>query len=129
MPTHARTIPFVSSDEEILRAAYTAFNARDVEAALELMHPEVDWPNAWEGGRVVGREAVGDYWRRQFESISSTVEPERFDRDPDGSIAVTVHQVVRDAKTNELQADTHVLHRYRLEDGLVVRMDVLESPA
>lgn len=34
------------SDEDILRAAYAAFNARDLEGALELMHPEVDWPNA-----------------------------------------------------------------------------------
>lgn len=118
----------VSSTEDVLRAAYTAFNARDVEAALALMHPEVDWPNAWEGGRVVGREAVADYWNRQFESISSIVEPERFDREPDGSVTVTVHQVVRDAKTDELQSDAHGRHRYWLEDGLVVRMEVL-APA
>jgi len=39
--------------ESLLRSAYSAFNARDIEAALELMHPEVDWPNAWEGGRVM----------------------------------------------------------------------------
>ncbi len=119
----------MSSDEDILRATYTAFNARDIETVLALMHPEVDWPKAWEGGRVIGREAVRDYWRRQFEQISGTVEPERFDRDPDGSITVTVHQVVRDARTDELQSDTHVLHRYRFEDGLIVRMDVLEHPA
>jgi ketosteroid isomerase-like protein len=119
----------VKTDESILRAAYEAFNARDVESALELMHPEVDWPNAWEGGRVTGRQAVGDYWTRQFKEISSTVEPERFDPNPDGTITVTVHQVVRDAQTGELQADTHVLHRYRLEDGLVAQMDVLDDSA
>ena len=44
--------------EALLRDIYAAFNARDVEAALPSMHPEVDWPNAWEGGRVSGREAV-----------------------------------------------------------------------
>jgi len=38
--------------EQILRSAYKAFNARDIEAAVELMHPDVDWPNAWEGGRA-----------------------------------------------------------------------------
>jgi ketosteroid isomerase-like protein len=124
-----RTIQAVSSDEDILRATYRAFNARDIETALELMDPEVDWPNAWEGGRVIGREAVRDYWRRQFEQILGTVEPERFDRDPDGGITVTVHQVVRDARTNELQSDTHALHRYCFENGLIVRMDVLEHPA
>jgi hypothetical protein len=32
-----------------LRRAYEAFNARDVEAALALMHSDVDWPNAIKG--------------------------------------------------------------------------------
>lgn len=115
------------SAEDTLLVAYRAFNARDVSAALELMHPDVDWPNAWEGGRVVGHEAVAQYWARQFEGISSTVEPERFDHEPDGSVTVTVHQVVRDARTDEVQADTRVLYRYRLRDGLIVRMDVLDA--
>ncbi len=110
-----------------MRAAYTAFNARDVEAAIDLMHPEVDWPNAWEGGRVVGHQAVAAYWRRQFESISSRVDPEGFDHNPDGSVTVTVHQVVHDANTGTLLADEHVAHRYRIEDGLVVRMEVLDA--
>ena len=114
--------------EEILRSAYRAFNARDIGAALELMHPEVDWPNAWEGGRVVGHAAVRDYWNRQFAALSSEVEPEGFTEEPDGSITVDVRQVVHDARTGEFISDSHVRHRYRLEDGLVVRMDVLEAP-
>jgi hypothetical protein len=52
------------STEELLRRTYMAFNRRDTEAALAMMHPEVDWPNAWEGGRVAGREAVAAYWAR-----------------------------------------------------------------
>jgi ketosteroid isomerase-like protein len=114
--------------EHVLRSAYHAFNARDIEAAIELMHPEVDWPNAWEGGRVVGRAAVRNYWSRQFAAISSSVEPEGFTEEDDGSITVDVHQVVRDASTGELISDSRVRHRYRLDDGLVVRMDVLEPP-
>jgi ketosteroid isomerase-like protein len=112
--------------EHVLRSAYRAFNARDVDAAIELMHPEVDWPNAWEGGRVIGRAAVRDYWNRQFAAISSNVEPEGFSEEPDSSITVDVHQVVHDTSTGELISDSRVRHRYRLEDGLVVRMDVLE---
>jgi SnoaL-like domain len=90
------------------------------------MHPEVDWPNAWEGGRVVGREAVRDYWNRQFDAISSRVEPERFTEELDGSVTVDVHQVVHDARTGELMSDSRVRHRYRLKDGMVARMDVLD---
>jgi ketosteroid isomerase-like protein len=113
--------------ELLLRSAYRAFNARDIEAAIELMDPEVDWPNAWEGGRLAGRAAVRDYWTRQFAAISGKVEPEGFTEEADGAITVDVHQVVYDANTGELVSDSRVLHRYRLEDGLIVRMDVLEA--
>jgi ketosteroid isomerase-like protein len=111
----------VAQAELVLRSAYRAFNARDIEAAIQLMHPEVDWPNAWEGGRVVGRAAVRDYWNRQFGAISSEVEPEGFTEEADGSITVDVRQVVHDAGTGELISDSRVRHRYRLVDGLVVR--------
>ena len=116
------------ADEQVLRCAYRAFNARDVEAAIAVMHPEVDWPNAWEGGRVIGRAAVRHYWTRQFAAISSKVEPEGFTEEADGSITVDVHQVVQDPGTGDLISDSRVRHRYRLKDGLVVRMDVLQSP-
>jgi ketosteroid isomerase-like protein len=116
----------VPEAEQVLRSAYHAFNARDIDAAIELMDSDVDWPNAWEGGRVVGRVAVRDYWSRQFAVISSTAQPEAFTEEPDGSITVDVHQVVHDASTGELISDSRVRHRYRLEDGRIVRMDVLE---
>jgi hypothetical protein len=111
--------------EAILRAAYRAFNARDVDAAVSFMDSEVDWPNAWEGGRVVGCAAVAAYWARQFEVISSRVDPEGFDHMADGSVTVAVHQVVQDAKTDALLADEHVGHRYWVEDGLISRMEVV----
>ena len=124
----SRYVECVPRAELVLRSAYRAFNARDIEAAIQLMHPEVDWPNAWEGGRVVGRAAVRDYWNRQFRAVSSQVDPERFSEEADGSVTVDVRQVVHDAGTGELISDSHVRHRYRLVDGLVVRMDVLEQP-
>ena len=112
--------------EQTVRAAYRAFNDRDAAGAVELMHAEVDWPNAWEGGRVVGRAAVVEYWTRQFTAISSSVEPERFRVGPDGSVTVDVRQIVRDARTGELLSEGRVRHRYCLRDGLIARMDVLE---
>jgi ketosteroid isomerase-like protein len=115
----------VSNPQDVIRAAYRAFNDRDIDAALELMHPDVDWPNAWEGGRVHGREVVRAYWTRQFEVISGQVEPEAFSEEADGSVTVEVHQVVHDAQSGKLLSDSWVRHRYRLEDGLVTRMDVL----
>ena len=76
-----------------------------------------------------GREAVAAYWGRQFEQISSQVEPIAFSREEDGAVAVDVHQVVHDANSGELVSDSRVVHRWRLEQGLVVRMDVVEPGA
>src|SRR3954453_13531702 len=104
--------------EALLRSAYRAFNARDVEGAVGLMHPAVDWPNAWEGGRVVGRAAVGDYWSRQFAAISSRVEPESFTEEPDGALTVDVHQGLHDARTRDLLPNVRVPHRYWFEGDL-----------
>jgi ketosteroid isomerase-like protein len=117
----------MSDTHQHLRRAYDAFNERDVDAAVALMHPRVNWPNAWEGGRVHGRAALRDYWERQFAEIASSVEPDRFTDELDGSVTVQVRQVVRDARTHELISDTNVHHRYQLQDGLILRMDVLED--
>ena len=112
-----------AGDEQLLLRAYEAFNARDIEAAIALMHPDVDWPNAMEGTRVHGHDGVRDYWTRQFETIQSRVEPRGFAADPDGRVVVDVHQVVRDT-AGVLLADTMVQHVYTIRDGLVTRMDV-----
>jgi hypothetical protein len=106
---------------------YEAFNRRDVDRVLDLMSDDVDWPNAWKGGRLVGRQAVREYWTAQWAEIDPRVEPSAVTGRADGSFAVTVRQVVR-AIGGQLLADGEVVHVYQLEDGLIKRMDV-EEPA
>lgn len=91
-----------------------------------MMSDEVDWPNAWKGGRLVGREAVRDYWTAQWEEIDPHVEPLAVAERADGRLAVTVRQVVRSAD-GELLADVEVVHVYGLDNGVIRRMDV-EDP-
>jgi hypothetical protein len=109
--------------EALLRRAYAAFNARDVEAAVALMQPDVDWPNAFEGGRVRGRDEVRAYWTRQFAVIDPQVMPRGFAWRDDGRVAVFVHQIVR-SPAGDVLADGAVVHVYVVRDGLVERMDV-----
>jgi hypothetical protein len=53
----------VSETSELLvRRAYEAFNACDIENALAPMHPDVDWPNGMEGGCLHDHRGVSDYW-------------------------------------------------------------------
>ena len=110
-------------EEALLRRAYEAFNSRDIDGALALMHPDVDWPNAMEGTRVRGHDGVRAYWTRQFGVIDSHVEPESFEVDEDGRVLVGVHQVVRDLDGAPL-SDGRVRHVYTFRDSLVGRMDI-----
>lgn len=111
------------ANEQLISRAYEAFNARDIEGALALMHPDVDWANGMEGGRLHGHGEVRDYWRRQFDSIDSRVEPRHMQRRPDGLVVVTADQLVRDRAGQVVSGGT-VEHRYVIEDGLIRRMEI-----
>jgi|SRR6266850_2410871 hypothetical protein len=108
---------------DLLTEAYGAFNARDVERALAVMHPEVDWPNGMEGGYVHGHAAVREYWTTQWRSIDPHVEPRRFAIDDGGRIVVDVHQVVRDL-SGRVVTDRMVQHVYRIENGAIRHMEI-----
>ena len=114
--------------EQRLRRTYDAFNRRDIDAVLAELAPDVDWPNAWEGGRVRGHAAVRAYWTRQWEAIDPAVEPVSFTRRPDGRIAVEVRQTVR-GRDGALLHESTVVHVYAFHGGLVSRMDVEDPPA
>ena len=117
----------MSTPREILKAAYRAFNARDVDAALATMHRDVAWPNGMEGGYVHGHRDVRDYWTRQWAMIDPHVEPLDFEVDEAGRIVVNVHQVVRDL-AGQVKADRVVQHVYELRDELIVSMEI-RAPA
>ena len=110
----------------LIQGLYEAFNRRDVDGVLAMMSDEIDWPNAWKGGRLLGRDAVRDYWTAQWAEIDPNVEPLAVTERADRGLAVTVRQVVRAADGQPL-GDAEVVHVYRLDDGRIRRMDAEES--
>jgi hypothetical protein len=106
-----------------LRSLYDAFNARDIDTVVAAMAPDVDWPNGWQGGRVVGHDAVRRYWERQWAEIRPTVRPTLISERGDGTVEVAVHQVVRD-RTGTILDVADVRHVYAFAGDLVCRMDV-----
>jgi hypothetical protein len=112
--------------EQQLRSLYAAFNACDIDGVLAATSDDVDWPNAWEGGRLRGHDAVRDYWTRQWAAIDPKVEPGAITVRRDGRIAVDVHQVVR-SLDGDVVAENDVVHVYEIRDGLITQMDVEES--
>ena len=113
----------MTTDQEILTAAYHAFNTRDLEAALKMMHPEVEWPNTMEGGYVHGHDGLRAYWGKQWNLVDPHVEPLRFETDANGRIVIEVHQVVHDLQGHLLE-EVMVQHIFRMEDGLICRMEM-----
>ena len=113
---------------ELLRAAYAAFNARDIDAALALMTPDVAWPKAFKGGSALGHEGVRAYWTEQWSEINPHVEPVTFHPEESGRILVEVHQVVRDL-AGAILADEYVGHRFTIVQGLIQAMEVCPLPS
>jgi hypothetical protein len=122
-------MPDQSSPEiELLRAAYAAFNARDIDAALVTMSPHVAWPKAFKGGFARGHQEVRAYWTEQWSEIDPHVEPVSFRPECAGDILADVHQVVRDLSGTVL-VDEHVSHRFTIEDRLIQAMEVCPLPS
>ena len=116
-------LPMNSKYHSIIQKAYTGFNARDIDTTLSTMHPDVHWPKAFEGGYVIGHEAVREYWRRQWSEINPKVEPVAITERPDGKVEVEVDQLVKDLEGSIL-FDGKVKHVYVIDGGLLQRMDI-----
>jgi len=108
----------------LVRELYRLFNAREIDAVLSMLSLDVLWANGMEGGHIHGREAVRDYWTRQWQMINPSVEPQDIADTPNGSL-VTAHQVIRDLD-GQVLADQIVMHQFELKDGLIQRFDILE---
>ena len=115
-------------ETELLKAAYAAFNARNIDAALATMASDVSWPKAFKGGFVRGHQAVRAYWTEQWSEIDPHVEPVSFHWEDDGCVLIDVHQVVRDLAGTVL-ADVHVGHRFTITNGLIQAMEVASLPS
>jgi hypothetical protein len=102
---------------------YDRFNARDIDAVLAELAPDVTWPNGWEGGFEHGREAVRAYWTRQWAELDPTVTPTAFEDLADGRVRVTVYQVVKNLDGAALGDET-VFHMYAFEGEFIARMDI-----
>ncbi|MBY5417471.1 nuclear transport factor 2 family protein [Rhizobium leguminosarum] len=122
------------NDVEMIKRIYASFNARDIDAVLAVLSDDVAWANGMDGGHVHGREAVRDYWTRQWAVISPHVEPMAFEETPGGAVAVEVIQSVFGLDGRPLEGQTHglkdktVTHIFRMEGDKIVRFDIRDAP-
>jgi hypothetical protein len=112
--------------EALISQAYFAFNKRDIDGTLALMTENVSWPKASEGGRVIGKQAIREYWTRQWVDFDPHLEVLEVIDNQNGKTEVKVHQLVKNLKGDVL-ADVELWHVYTIQNNLIVRMDIVEA--
>lgn len=118
----------MTNTHTLIAQAYSAFNQRNIDAALALMSDHVSWPKASEGGRAAGKEQIRAYWTRQWQEFDPRVEPIEVIVREAGKAEVRVHQLVK-SLGGDVLSDGEVRHVYTIANGLIERMDIQESEA
>jgi len=113
----------MTDNKFLIGHAYSAFNQRDIDAALALMTDDVSWPKASEGGKVIGKQEIRAYWTRQWSEFDPHVEPLAMTEEDGGRIRVKVHQLVNSLEGDVL-SDSKVVHLFTLRNGLIAAMDL-----
>lgn len=116
----------MADSNTVLQQAYSAFNRRDIDGALALMTPDVTWPKASEGGKVVGKEEIRNYWTRQWAEFDPYVEPLAMTSEDGDRIRVRVRQLVK-SLAGEVLSDSEVVHVFTLNRGRIAAMDLGEE--
>jgi ketosteroid isomerase-like protein len=62
-----------ADNETLLRRCYEAFNRRDLDGALTLMHRDVTWPNGWRAPGCKGRSVAEHLRTEDLEAIESAL--------------------------------------------------------
>jgi len=107
-----------------LKKVYAAFNTRDLGALAPMLHPDVEWPNGLEGGTVRGRQAVLDYFARQFETMNPDARLIGVRFEPPARLVADLQYAVKDLR-GQVWSDTRATLAYDFRDGLLAGMVVI----
>jgi ketosteroid isomerase-like protein len=105
----------------LVRRAFDALNAGDVDTAARLMHPDVTWPRGPEGGALQGRDEFRAHWAERLSNVSIYLEPIDFVFAED-DLVVTTHEIVRRRSTDEWYGEYRTERRFSFRDGLIAAM-------
>jgi hypothetical protein len=107
----------------LLRRLYSAFNDGDVEALIKGMHPDVDWPNFLEGGRVHGRDALRAYWTHQFSIVKPESTPIEMRELPGDRVFVRLHHFIKAMEGGGVWTDDLTTNTFTFDGDLIIRME------
>jgi len=118
-------------DIELVRAAYAAWNAGELDAALEIADPDIEVvqdPQIPGAVAVTGKEAF-ERWLASFDETweSFQITPSQI-RQVGERIVVVAHVDAR-SKTMSVPVDTDTAHVLTMRNGRAVRWESYTDPA
>ena len=111
----------MTATADLVRRLYDAYNGRDADGLLALLTDDVDWPDG--PVRLHGKEAVRDYWTRQWRRVHTHDEPGEPVELDDGRVAVRISQVVTTPDGSPVSTG-QFRHFFRIQDGKAARLDI-----
>jgi ketosteroid isomerase-like protein len=112
---------------EIVRRAIDAWNGEDVDAMVELSHPDVEYvnaPQALEPGTRRGRDGLATVLREQWRSLpGARLEVDRIhDR---GDLIYTEGRLSRSMPGSDARVENAILISWTVLDGRISRLQIL----
>jgi ketosteroid isomerase-like protein len=111
----------MSEVAELVRGAYAAFSRGDIDAVLDLLHPDVEWippSDSTEPEPLRGREAVREYLAP---NIFEEQRGEPVEVIEEGNRLLVAARMRARARASGIELDQIVYHVYTIEEGLAVR--------
>jgi ketosteroid isomerase-like protein len=110
---------------ELVRRAYDAFGARNIEGLLDLVHPEVDWVPITAlvagGQRYQGRYGVGEWYR--FVTVNwADYRQQPTELRGVGDYVLALGTVLTQTRADEPHEELLAGWIWRIEEGLIVSM-------
>lgn len=107
----------------IIGKVYQAFNNKNIEMILSLLHTSAQLPGGWNGEVVEGHDELRDFLSTQWLVITLNVKPLSIKQNGEGNVEATVHEVIKDTE-GKITRDEIVRHVYTFEDDLIKRLIV-----
>ena len=96
-------------------SAYEAFNAREAETGLSLLHPDVEWDDG-EGHMLQSLAAVRRHWQQQWAAADAKVELLALLDAPDDDVSAHVRLITR---SEGGRVARELRNEFHFSDGLI----------
>jgi uncharacterized protein len=111
----------MSEVHDVVRIAYAAYNRGEVEAVIDLLHPDVEWippSTSVDPQPVHGREAVRQYLAPNFFESQSAEPTEVLE---EGDRVLVVARVRARGRESGVEIDQTSYHLWTVADGRATR--------